>query len=149
MKVRDVMEADVVAVPVGTPYREVAKLLAAGSFSGAPVVDEQGNVVGIVSEKDLFRVLYPFYRSFYENPELYTDSEAREDKAVDIADHPVEKFMSATVWSVDPDMPVMRAGALMLAKGIHRMPVLQDGKLIGIVTRSHIYRTLFLQKFRD
>jgi CBS domain-containing protein len=149
MRVRDVMEADVVAVPIGTPYREVAKLLATGNFSGAPVVDKQGLVVGVVSEKDLFRVLYPYYRSFYENPEMYTDSIAREDKADDIADHPVEKFMTTLVWSVDPDMPVMRAGALMLAKGIHRMPVLADGKLIGIVTRSRIYRTLFLQKFQD
>ena len=141
------METGVVTVSVGTPYREVAKLLAAGNFSGAPVVDERGNMVGIVSEKDLFRVLYPYYRSFYENPELYTDAEARENKADDIADRPVEQFMVTSVLTVDPDMPVMRAGALMLAKGIHRMPVIDRGALVGIVTRSRLYRHVFKSKF--
>ncbi|MEI7512330.1 MAG: CBS domain-containing protein [Candidatus Uhrbacteria bacterium] len=149
MKVRDVMETAVVTVPIGTTYREVAKLLVTGVMSGLPVVDETGKVVGIVSEKDLFRVLYPYYRSFYENPELYSDSEAREHKAEDVADHPVESFMTTTVWTVEPDMPVMRAGALMLAKNIHRMPVMENGKLIGIVTRGHIYRTVFAKSFQD
>jgi CBS domain-containing protein len=147
MRVRDVMETGVVTVPLGTPYREVANILAAGNFSGAPVVDGEGQVVGIVSEKDLFRVLYPYYRSFYENPELYVDGEARENKAEEIADRPVEQFMITTVLSVDPDMAVMRAGALMLAKGIHRMPVMERGKLIGIVTRSRVYKHVFRSKF--
>jgi CBS domain-containing protein len=44
-------------------------------------------------------------------------------------------------------MPVMRAGAMMLAKGIHRMPVISEGKLVGIVTRSRIYRHVFRDKF--
>lgn len=135
-------------VSVGTPYREVAKLLTTGDFSGAPVVDAQGNVVGIVSEKDLFRVLYPYYKSYYENPELYVDFEEREHKIEEVADHPVEGFMSTAVWSVEPEMPVMRAGALMLSKGVHRMPVLEHGKLVGIVTRSHIYRSLLQHAFQ-
>jgi CBS domain-containing protein len=141
------METGVVTVPAGTPYREVARILTAGNFSGAPVVDGNGAMIGIVSEKDLFRVLYPYYRSFYENPELYTDGEAREHKAEDIADRPVEQFMVTAVLTVDPEMPVMRAGAMMLAKGIHRMPVISEGKLVGIVTRSRIYRHVFRDKF--
>jgi CBS domain-containing protein len=149
MKVRDVMETGVVTVPLGTPYRDVVRLLADGGFSGAPVTDREGNVVGVVSEKDLFRILYPYYRSFYENPELYVDFEAREDKAEEIAAHPVDMFMSTVVWSVHPDMPIMRAGALMLAKGIHRMPVLDRGKLVGIVTRSRIYKYVFESRFKS
>ncbi len=137
------MQTEVVTIPVGTAYRDVAALLREKGISGAPVVDGEGNVVGVVSEKDLFRVLYPFYRSFYEHPELYSDLEARETKAADIADHPVERIMSARVWQIEPDVPVMRAGAIMLARGIHRMPVMDGGRLVGIITRTAVYRAVF------
>jgi CBS domain-containing protein len=143
MRVRDVMETSVVTIPVGTVYRDVVRRLREGAFSGAPVVDEKGALVGIVSEKDLFRLLYPRYKSFYEDTDLYLDFEAREVKAEEIAKHPVEMFMTKEVWSVEPDMPIMRAGALMLAKGVHRVPVLENGKIIGIVTRGVIYRKIF------
>lgn len=137
------MNTEVITILSGTPYREVERMLREKNISGAPVVDEQGNVIGLVSEKDLFRVLYPFYRSFYENPELYSDFEEREHKAGDVADHPVERFMSSKVWSIEPDIPLMRAGAIMLARGIHRMPVMESGKLVGIITRRGVYRAVF------
>ncbi|MCC6563520.1 CBS domain-containing protein, partial [Candidatus Uhrbacteria bacterium] len=137
------MSTDVVTILHGTPSREVERILREKSISGAPVVDLEGKVVGLVSEKDLFRILYPFYRSFYENPELYSDLEAREHKATDVADHPVERFMSSKVWTIEPDIPLMRAGAIMLARGIHRMPVMEEGKLVGIITRRAVYRAVF------
>lgn len=137
------MQTEVVTIPVGMSYRDVERVLREKEITGAPVVDGGGSVVGIVSEKDLFRVLYPFYRSFYENPEMYSDLEARETKASDIADHPVERFMSSRVWHIEPEVPLMRAGAIMLARGIHRMPVMSDGKLVGIVTRTAVYRAVF------
>lgn len=143
MRVQDVMQTEVVTIPVGMSYRDVERVLREKEITGAPVVDGEGSVVGIVSEKDLFRVLYPFYRSFYENPEMYSDLEARETKASDIADHPVERFMSSRVWHIEPEVPLMRAGAIMLARGIHRMPVMTDGKLVGIVTRTAVYRAVF------
>jgi CBS domain-containing protein len=143
MRVQDVMQTEVVTIPVGMSYRDVERVLREKEITGAPVVDGEGSVVGIVSEKDLFRVLYPFYRSFYENPEMYSDLEARETKASDIADHPVERFMSSRVWHIEPEVPLMRAGAIMLARGIHRMPVMSDGKLVGIVTRTAVYRAVF------
>lgn len=137
------MQTEVVTIPVGMSYRDVERVLREKEITGAPVVDGEGTVVGIVSEKDLFRVLYPFYRSFYENPEMYSDLEARETKASDIADHPVERFMSSRVWHIEPNVPLMRAGAIMLARGIHRMPVMTDGRLVGIVTRTAVYRAVF------
>ncbi len=143
MRVQDVMQTEVLTIPVGTPYRDVERLLREKQISGAPVVDGEGSVVGIVSEKDLFRVLYPFYRSFYENPEMYSDLVARETKASDIADHPVERFMSQNVYHIEPDVPVLRAGAIMHARSIQRMPVMTKGKLIGIVTRTAVYRAVF------
>ncbi|TAL20757.1 CBS domain-containing protein [Patescibacteria group bacterium] len=142
MKVRDVMEKNVIAVKKGATYEEVARILDKQGIKGAPVVDENNVVIGVVSEKDLYKILYPFYSSFYDHPELYVDFENRESKIDEVRGKKVEEFMSRNTVSVSPDSPVMRAGAMMIAKGVHRLPVIENGKLVGIVTRSKIYRTL-------
>jgi len=147
MKVRDIMDADAVAIPVGTPYEEVARTLYREDMSGAPVVDANGLLIGTVSEKDLFRILYPFYRSYYEQPESYADLEHRENKIDDIRHHRVEVFMTKDVITVDPEAPVMRAGAIMLARNINRIPVIENGKLVGMVSRCDIFRTILKNHF--
>lgn len=142
MKVCDVMQIDVVAIPAGSPYETVARILHQNGKSGAPVVDVDGGLIGTVSEKDLFRILYPHYRSYYEHPECYADLEERELKINEIRNHPVELFMSREVVTISPNAPVMRAGAIMLARGINRLPVVENGRVIGIVSRSDIYRRI-------
>lgn len=142
MFVRDVMEVDVVTVPEDATYQDVAILLHDEQVSGVPVVDRDGNMVGAVSEKDLFRVMFPFYKSYYESPESYTDLEAREHKVDEIRNHPVSSFMTRDISVVEPDAPIMRAGAIMLARQIHRLPVVESGRLVGIITRSNIYREI-------
>lgn len=139
------MAVNVITVPPHSSYEEVAKLLHAQRISGVPVVDDTGRLVGAVSEKDLFRVLFPFYRSFYENPESYTNLEAREHKIDEIRRYPVSRFMTVDITSIDPDAPIMRAGAIMLARHIHRLPVVDGGKLVGIVSRGNIYREILKQ----
>jgi CBS domain-containing protein len=147
MKVRDIMETKVIAIPVGTPYEEVARILYADDVSGALVVDAQGTLIGAVSEKDLFRIMYPFYKSYYEHPESYTDYEERENKIDEIRNQPVERFMTREVLTIDPESPIMRAGAVMLARNVSRLPVVEDGKIIGIICRPHIYRNIYKHHF--
>ncbi len=132
-----------------TTYEEAAEFLCRHEISGAPVVDEFGALVGMVSEKDLFRVLYPFYKSFYEHPDAYMDFENRESKAQEIRHHPVSTFMTASVITVDPDAPLMRAGALMLAHHVHLLPVVEKGKLIAILRRGVLYRALLRKNFPE
>jgi len=142
MKVREIMDKNFIALKKGTTYEEVFKIFYKNNISGAPVIDESGNIVGIVSEKDLFRVLFPFYTSYYNNPELYVDYEAREAKVSDIKNHKVEVFMNRDFVSISADDPVLRAGALMLAKRISRLPVVENGKPIGMIWRRDIYKTI-------
>lgn len=147
MKVRQVMEVNVITIPSGATYEEVARILYTHAVSGAPVVDSEGKLIGAVSEKDLFRILYPFYNSYYEHPESYTDFEARENKINEIRSHSVDTFMSKTVHTISPDEQIMRAGALMLAKGVNRLPVMENGKLVGVISRKHIYRNILKRHF--
>jgi len=143
MKVRDVMHNPVLTLAYDTPYEEAANFLLEKNIKGCPVVNDNGDVIGMISDKDLYRVLFPFYRSFYESPELYTDPEKRESKIEEIRKNPIERFMTREIVSVTPDTAIMSVGAIMLARGINRMPVMDEsGKLVGIVTRGDIYKTI-------
>lgn len=142
MTIDQVMKTEVITINKNKTYKEAIKILFDNKISGAPVVDDNGNVVGMFSEKDVFKVLYPFYKSFYEHPEEYTDPEAREHKAQEIQNYKVERLMVTNLISIHPKEKVMAAGGLMLAKGIHRLPVIEDGKMIGIVTRRDIYHSI-------
>ncbi len=146
MKVREIMDKNFIAIKKGTPYSEVFKILYKNDISGAPVVDDNNHIIGIVSEKDLFRVLFPFYTSYFNNPELYVDYEERENKVDEIKNHKIEIFMCRDFVHIHPDDPVLRAGALMLAKHISRLPVVENGKLVGMIWRRDIYRTILKRK---
>ena len=145
MRVRDIMKTDFPSVQEDTSYKEAAAILLHSNRGCLYVVDGTGMLVGVVSEYDLFRILYPYYGSFYLNPELYTDLEMREAKIDEIQEHPVKGFMTTRIVHVEPDWPMMKAGAFMLAKNVRRLPVLEQGKLVGVVTRREVYRELCKQ----
>jgi len=142
MKVREVMITSVVTVMPRTTYEDAAFLLNKNHLSGMPVVDGENKVIGVISEKDLFRALYPLYEEYVLEPHAYCNQEQREDDIEAIRKQPIENLMSRKVISVGPDDPVLHAGGLMLAHNIHRLPVIKDEKLVGIVTREDIYGTI-------
>lgn len=139
------METEVISVKPETKYEEAAKTMVQRNFSGLPVVNGKGKLVGIISEKDLFRAMFPGYISYIAEPHAYLDREALEEKIKDIRNNPVEMYMSRRVLTVQPETPVLKAAGLMLAHSIHRLPVVQDDKLIGIVTREEIYSAILKQ----
>lgn len=91
MKVRDVMIASVVTVKPTATYEETARLLHARHVSGLPVVSESGKLVGVVSEKDLFRAMYPLYEEYILEPHAYYNQELQEEEIGTIRKQPVEK----------------------------------------------------------
>ena len=142
MRVREVMITPVVTISPTTTYEEAARVLHVHKISGVPVVDEKGKLVGLLSEKDLFRAMYPLYEEYILEPHAYYNQELQEEEIEAIRKQPVEKYMSTRVVTIDGDSPVLHAGGLMLAHGLHRLPVVENGKLAGIVTREDIYGTI-------
>lgn len=140
MRVKDILDPRVITVRRDTTYEEAAKILRDNEITGAPVVDNDGKLVGIITEKDIFKVLFPYYQSYYEHPEYYVDWEGREQKAKDIRTMKVEVFMSKGVSTVSPEDPIMRAGAIMLARRIGHLPVVENGQLVGVVSGTKIFR---------
>ena len=142
MKVRDVMRRNVKVISVGSTYEEAAGIMYANGFSGLPVVDSRMNLVGIISEKDLFRALYPRYEEVARHPDEFRDPYDMEGEMSNLRCSLVEDHMRRNVITIHPDAAIMRAGGLMLAHGIHRLPVVEKGKLVGIVTRKEIYGSI-------
>jgi len=147
MKVKDLMQKRFKTLKPNNTYQDAVALLYKNKLTGVAVVNEDKEIVGYVSEKDLFRILYPYYQSFYEHPENYTDGEKREKKAEEIKLHPVEMFMTKKPLTVYPDMPIMNAGALMLANRVHQFPVIENNKVVGMISRELIYRAVFKKAF--
>lgn len=113
MTARDIMTREVVTVTPDTPVEELAKVLTDRRISGVPVVDEAGNVVGIATEADIL-------------------AKGRVGKVADI--------MTREVISVCEDTPIDEIARVLADKGIKRVPVLREGKLVGIVSRADIVR---------
>jgi len=148
MQVKEIMKTNIITIKKGTGLKETAKILADNKISGAPVVDEKGRLIGIISEKDIFRALYPDYEEFYLDTGLRVDFEKVEDRISEILKLKVEDIMIKNVISVTPETSIVKIGAIMLARNIHRVMVLKENKPLGIVTRRDIYRAIFKEKMK-
>jgi CBS domain-containing protein len=146
MKVKEVMSKKVVKVKITDSLEQIAKILFEHQISGVLVINKQGKLVGIISEKDIYRMMYPTYDEFQDHPEIFLDHEEMEDKLLHIRHVTAEKIMREEVLTVSPEDPVLRAGAIMLARNINRLPVVEEGKIVGIVSRRDIYQNIFKHK---
>jgi CBS domain-containing protein len=130
--VKDVMTADVVAVRADASYRDLAAQLRTHRVSGFPVVDDDGKVIGVVSESDLLAAGIPgSKRLAFHYHHRQQDPSAAAPAAADLMTHP-----AVTIGS---DEPVRRAAALMSARKLRRLPVVDHGgRLVGILSRADV-----------
>jgi CBS domain-containing protein len=144
MRVRDVMTRRVISVAPETPLKEVARLLADNGISGVPVV-EGGRVLGIVSEADFLmkeQEVPPGRRSLLAWLFEATDGQrARQDK---LHATTAREAMTAPAIVIGPEHGIREAAALMTRNRINRLPVLEDGELVGIVTRADLVETFLV-----
>jgi CBS domain-containing protein len=136
MRVEDVMTTDVATVMRDTPLKEAAQLLLDRRISGVPVVD--GNtVVGVFSEADLVRL---------ERGDLGEQGRSHgvfrsRDRQPDVASaSTVGEVMTSPPITVMPIWTLAGAAAIMIDKGVNRLPVVRGDELVGIVTRADIVR---------
>jgi len=145
--VAEVMTRNPIMVEPQTPIKEAIKLIAEHRISGLPVVDEAGNLVGVISETDLLwqetGVEPPVYIMFLDSV-IYLENPARYDKELHKAlGQTVRDVMSDDPSTIKPDQPLRKAAKLMQEKSIRRLPVVDDsGKVIGILTPGDIVRAM-------
>lgn len=128
-------------------------------INGAPVVDAEGRLVGILTDGDLVRALAVQLGTAIDDEgwdlaELL--AEADEDMATrmfELASRPVGELMTTDVIAIEDDAPVARATRLMTENMLRRLPVVRDGKVVGVITRSDLVLGILarysLELFRD
>jgi predicted transcriptional regulator len=121
IKISDVMTRDVFTLGASTPAETAAWELSVRGFTGAPVRDERGRLVGVLSRSDL------------------TDPERIQGG---LASKEVQDVMTPALFSLEPSEPISRAIRLMVREGIRRILVMEKGVLVGIVTSSDVLRYL-------
>jgi CBS domain-containing protein len=146
--VADVMSHDPIVVKPKTPIQEAIQIIAERRISGLPVVDDQGKLVGMLSETDLMwretGATPPAYITildsviYLENPKHY------EQQLHKVLGQTVQDVMTkGHVFTTKPDCALREAARLMHEKKVHRLPVLGEGNhVIGILSRGDIIRAM-------
>ena len=146
----DLMRTNVVTVNYAMPLSEVERVLGDHGISGAPVTDEAGHIVGIVSLKDLIE-------RYAENPEshprrghgfYHLSTEGMGERDYDSYDVPAEAeetasdIMTSGIYSVRPDAGLREIAAEMVKHNVHRVLVQDDGKYVGLISTMEILDSL-------
>ncbi|MFF4037654.1 CBS domain-containing protein [Streptomyces sp. NPDC001816] len=140
-KVGSVMTTEVVRAGYGTPFKEVARLLAEHRISGLPVVDEDERVIGVLSETDLIsrQAQAPDpYRTPRRIPDVALTKAARR-RAAKIRARTAGQLMTEPPVTVHAEETVAAAARTMAERGVERLPVVdEEDRLVGIVTRRDL-----------
>ena len=151
MRAMDVMTTNVITVGPDTTVQALATLLSERGISGVPVVDNTGKLIGIVSEGDLLhRTETGTERRTTRRRSRWLDSFAADQEAAReyVKEHGrrVGEVMTREVISVNYTTDLADVATLLETKKIKRVPVLRDGKLVGIVSRANLIRALAMTK---
>ena len=143
MRAVDVMTPNVITVTLDTEVREIAGLLLEHNISALPVVDASGNVLGIVSEGDLMRRVEngTGRRKSWWLRSIFTGAN---DASEYIKRHARKagEIMTPNPVTITEDEPLHRVARMLEKKHIKRVPVVRDGKLVGIVSRANLLQGL-------
>lgn len=142
LKVGDVMTREVVTISPDAPFKHIEQLMHEHGISALPVVDPEGGVVGVVSEADL---LLRTEAEVSEPRGLTRDARDRRTKG---QARTAAGLMSTPAISVTPSMPLAAAARLMRKRSVKRLPVVEHGRLVGIVSRADVL-TSYLRSDAD
>jgi len=151
--VRDIMTKGLITISPEAEILQAAKVLLGSHINGVPVVDEARKLVGILCQSDLIaqqkKLPIPSFFTFMDG--IFSTSSAKqiEKQIQKIAAITVSQAMTQNPIFVEPDMNIEVVASLMVDNCIHTIPVLDDGKLVGIVGKEDILSTLITKNTFD
>jgi len=122
----DIMRTKLITLSPDVPIFEAIRTLLKNSISGAPVVDDEGRLVGICSELDCLRVLTA--------GEFYSDDHSNEGHVAD--------YMSTEFQTVHPRDDIYQLAQFFLTHSVRRLPVMEEGRLVGQLSRRDVLRAM-------
>ena len=149
--VEEIMTADVITVSPDTEIANAAKIMMEKRINGIPVVDEE-KLVGILCQSDLIaqqkRFPIPSLFTFLDGYISLTSEKHLEKEVQKIAATTVDQAMTPNPVTVSPSTPIEEVASLMVDRNFHTLPVLAEGKLVGIVGKKDILELLISEQDR-
>ena len=146
LSVKEIMTRDVITVSPETDIAHAARLLLGKSINGVPVVDETGKLVGILCQSDLVaqqkRFPIPTLFTLLDGFIPLTSMKHLEREVQKITATTVADAMSANPVTVRPEASIEEVGTIMVDRNFHTLPVVDKGKLVGIVGKEDVLKTL-------
>ena len=146
--VREYMDDDPATVTPATRAEDVARLLGENELHGVPVVNEAGRCVGIVTENDLVMadeegdLHIPHYVQLFGGLVFLESTKGFEKRLKKAVAATAEDLMTRDPTTIGPDEDIHAAGKLISESGHNRLPVVQHGLLVGMITRADVLRAL-------
>lgn len=146
MQIKDSMKKEVVSIKASTTVEEVITTVLTKKVGTLPVVDAQNHLLGVISISDLIRLFLPDFVFLVEDIDFVGDYGALEmpspEEVARIKEIPVRGVMKEAVV-VEEDCAPMRALSVMEKHRLQDLPVVKEGRLVGIASRVDIFRQLF------
>ena len=142
-KISEIMKKDVYTVSDEATIKEVLQVLVDSKTSGLPIVNSKKQVVGFISDGDIMKFIAKQNPRIIDMTSFITvwyDTESFEKKLHDLMDLSVMELATTKLVSVDTDYDIDEVAKVLGEKKIKKVPVLEDGKLAGVISRSDILR---------
>jgi CBS domain-containing protein len=141
LTVREAMTPNVITVPPDKPLKDVARILIDAGITGLPVVDAAGTVVGVISEAD-FVVKGQGAGAVRHRrlARLLGESETTRHQLAKLGARTAGEAMTSPAVTITPARTMAAAAAVMVERRVNRLPVVDDGRLVGIITRADLVR---------
>jgi len=146
MLVNDVMSTGVLTAHRTDTVRSVVVKMLNRHCGAIPVVEGDNQLVGIVTVRDVMLPLYPNYGDYIHDNVRSRNFIEMEEGYPEVLAKKVEEVMSTNPLTVSPNDPILEAASYMGLKNFRRIPVVEKGKLVGIVSIGDVNRGLFFEK---
>ena len=149
MLVQDVMSTGVVTAQRHETVHSVVVKMLSRHCAAIPIVEEDRRLVGMVTLRDVLLPLYPNYGDYIHDNVHSRDFVEMEDGYPEVLTKPVEQIMSQRPMTVSPQAPILEAASYMGLKNLRRIPVVDNGHVVGMVSIGDINRGLFFGSGRQ
>jgi len=141
MKVAEVMTKQVHTIAPNQTLKECAELLKERHVNGLVVV-EGGTVAGVLTKADIFKAILPGYAEIMEDERNLASFEYIEERAHKLYEKNARELMGAPPVTIESAAPIVKAGSLMILKRVKQLPVVDHGRLSGIITLTDIINAI-------
>jgi len=148
MLAKDIMKREVYVLKKGDTVESAIAKLMEYNISGMPVVDDNNQLVGILTETDIVTKskkldvpnYFPSFFPLFDTKKYLDKVNNLDEKMKEMINSKVEDVMTEEVFSVEEDVALEEIVKLMATKGVHRIPVVAEGKVVGIITQKDIIK---------